>query len=91
MITSCLIVESKIVEKRVYPLYARLTIGRKFINDISLPDRTVSKQHAVVGRVKGKIVVKDLGSRNGTFVNGENNRESRACKQRQTQGRRHKP
>jgi hypothetical protein len=31
----------------------------------------VSKRHAAVGRVKGRIVVKDLGSRNGTFVNGE--------------------
>ena len=71
MIRSCFILESKIVEKRIYPFYSRLTIGRKSSNDIALPDRTVSKYHAVVGRVKGKVVVKDLGSRNGTFVDGE--------------------
>ena len=68
---SCFIVEKELVEKRVIPFYSRLTIGRQSTNDIALPDRTVSKRHAVVGRVRGQIVVKDLGSRNGTFVNGE--------------------
>lgn len=71
MIKSCFILESEITDQRVFPLYQRLTIGRHSTNDIPLPDRKVSKRHAVVGRVKGQIVVKDLGSRNGTFVNGE--------------------
>jgi pSer/pThr/pTyr-binding forkhead associated (FHA) protein len=48
-----------------------LIIGRHSTNDIPLPDRTVSKRHAVLGRVRGQAVVKDLGSRNGTYVNGE--------------------
>ena len=68
---SCFIVEEELVEKRVIPFYSRLTIGRQSTNDIALPDRTISKRHAIVGRVKGQTVVKDLGSRNGTFVNGE--------------------
>lgn len=68
---SCFIVEKELVEKRVIPFYSRLTIGRQSTNDIALPDRTISKRHAIVGRVKGQTVVKDLGSRNGTFVNGE--------------------
>lgn len=71
MIKSCFILESKIIDKRVYPFFSRLTIGRQSTNDIALPDRTVSKRHAVVVRVKGQAVVKDLGSRNGTFVNGQ--------------------
>ena len=71
MIKSCFILESGSSEKRVFPFYQRLTIGRHSTNDVMLADRMVSKQHAVVGRVKGRIVVKDLGSRNGTFVNGE--------------------
>jgi pSer/pThr/pTyr-binding forkhead associated (FHA) protein len=71
MIKSCFILESGANEKRVFPFYQRLTIGRHSSNDVTLADRMVSKRHAVVGRVKGKIVVKDLGSRNGTFVNGE--------------------
>lgn len=68
---SCFIVEAELVKKRVIPFYSRLTIGRQSTNDIALPDRAVSKRHAIVGRVKGQTVVKDLGSRNGTFVNGE--------------------
>ncbi len=71
MIKSCFILESGSTEKGVFPFYQRLTIGRHSTNDVTLADRMVSKQHAVVGRVKGRIVVKDLGSRNGTFVNGE--------------------
>lgn len=71
MIKSCLILETKLTTKRVFPFYAKMIIGRQSTNDIPLPDRTVSKRHAVVGRVRGQAVVKDLGSRNGTFVNGQ--------------------
>lgn len=71
MIKSCLILETKLTEKRVFPFYAKMIIGRQSTNDIPLPDRTVSKRHAVIGRVRGQAVVKDLGSRNGTFVNGQ--------------------
>ena len=71
MIKSCLILETKLTTKRVFPFYAKMIIGRHSTNDIPLPDRTVSKRHAVVGRVRGRVVVKDLGSRNGTFVDGQ--------------------
>jgi hypothetical protein len=71
MIKSCLILETKLTTKRVFPFYAKMIIGRHSTNDIPLPDRTVSKRHAVIGRVRGQAVVKDLGSRNGTFVNGQ--------------------
>jgi len=71
MIKSCFILEGGSTERRVFPFYQRLTIGRHSTNDVTLADRMVSNRHAVVGRVKGRIVVKDLGSRNGTFVNGE--------------------
>jgi pSer/pThr/pTyr-binding forkhead associated (FHA) protein len=71
MIKSCFILETGGNEKRVFPFYQKLTIGRHSSNDVILADRMVSKRHAAVGRVKGRIVVKDLGSRNGTFVNGE--------------------
>jgi pSer/pThr/pTyr-binding forkhead associated (FHA) protein len=71
MIKSCLILETQLTNKRVFPFYAKMIIGRHSTNDIPLPDRTVSKRHAVIGRVRGQAVVKDLGSRNGTFVNGQ--------------------
>ncbi|MEJ2363713.1 MAG: FHA domain-containing protein [Deltaproteobacteria bacterium] len=71
MIKYCLIIESGSTQERVFPFYQKITIGRQSTNDISIADRLVSKRHAVIGRVKGQIVVKDLGSRNGTLVNGD--------------------
>ncbi|MBI3648013.1 MAG: FHA domain-containing protein [Actinobacteria bacterium] len=50
----------------------RLTIGLSPTNDVPLPfDRTVSRVHAVIERVASQWCVRDLSSRNGTFVNGE--------------------
>jgi len=71
MIKSCLILENQLTKKKVFPFYAKMIIGRHSTNDIPLPDRTVSKRHAVIGRVRGQAVVKDLDSRNGTYVNGQ--------------------
>ena len=71
MIKSCLVVEGDFSTPRIYPFYRKVAIGRSSRNDIILPDPTVSKRHALVGRVKGQTVVKDLDSRNGTFLNGK--------------------
>lgn len=50
----------------------RVTIGRAAGNDVCLPgDRLVSQTHAVVELYGASFVVRDLGSSNGTFVNGE--------------------
>ena len=50
----------------------RVSIGSAADNDVALPfDRTVSRVHAVLERVASRWVVRDLGSRNGTFVNGD--------------------
>ncbi len=45
------------------------TIGRKNANLI-LDDETVSRQHARVYLENGNYVIEDLGSTNGTFING---------------------
>jgi hypothetical protein len=71
MIKSCVIIENVSAEKRAFPLYTKLTIGRASDNDISLSEPTVSKRHAALGRVRGLPVVKDLGSHNGVFINGQ--------------------
>ncbi len=47
-----------------------LTIGRHDSCDISLPDRRVSRFHARITRQGKNFVIEDLGSKNGTFVNG---------------------
>lgn len=46
-------------------------IGRDPGCDVLIPDRRVSRQHAVVVRTGDEFVVRDCGSKNGTFVNGE--------------------
>jgi hypothetical protein len=55
------------------PLSAQpVTIGAAPANDIPLPfDRTVSQVHCVLERVGSRWCVRDLSSRNGTFVNGD--------------------
>jgi len=48
-----------------------LTIGRADDCDIVLPDRLVSRHHARVYWLDGHYFVEDLGSKNGTHVNGQ--------------------
>lgn len=47
------------------------SVGRVAGNDIVLDDDRVSRMHAVLERRGGGWCVRDLASRNGTFVNGE--------------------
>ncbi len=49
---------------------ACLRIGRREDNDLMLDDLTVSGEHAVLHTRAGIAVISDLGSRNGTLVNG---------------------
>src|SRR5215207_5050613 len=50
----------------------KITIGQATTNDVPLPfDRTVSRVHCVIEPVASRWCVRDLSSRNGTFVNGE--------------------
>jgi DNA-binding winged helix-turn-helix (wHTH) protein len=46
-------------------------IGRDTDCDIVIPDRQVSRFHAKVSTSPDGIVLEDLGSKNGTFCNGE--------------------
>ena len=50
---------------------ARESIGRGEENHICLSHSTVSKQHAIYYLEDGHSIMEDLGSCNGTFVNGE--------------------
>lgn len=47
------------------------TIGRRPDNDIALSDRTVSGRHARIHLSHGRATLQDLGSTNGTCVNGK--------------------
>jgi pSer/pThr/pTyr-binding forkhead associated (FHA) protein/S1-C subfamily serine protease len=54
-----------------YSLKASLLFGRASVCDISMDDEGVSRHHAQLEIIEGKAVLKDLGSRNGTFVNDQ--------------------
>ncbi len=45
-------------------------IGRTTTNTIQLDDQSVSRQHAEINRGESGITVRDLGSKNGSYVNG---------------------
>jgi len=51
------------------PAAGKVVIGRANTCDIQLPANHVSRQHAEVQIAGGKLLVKDLNSSNGTFVN----------------------
>src|SRR5215213_7506566 len=45
--------------------------GRKEDCDVRLDHKSVSKQHCVIVRTDGLLLLRDLGSTNGTRVNGQ--------------------
>jgi len=47
-----------------------VTLGREASNDITLSDHSVSRRHARIVSDDQGVVVEDLGSSNGTFLNG---------------------
>ncbi|MEK7362008.1 MAG: FHA domain-containing protein [Pseudomonadota bacterium] len=49
----------------------RTTIGRKPHNDIQIDNLAVSGEHAVIVTILADSFLEDLGSTNGTFVNGK--------------------
>lgn len=56
----------------VFPLEGeQLTIGRDSSNSVAINDAEVSRKHARLTFQGGKFVIDDLGSTNGTFVNGQ--------------------
>lgn len=57
--------------KQAVPLDGRVAIGRGPENDLVLPIERVSWNHALIWENEGKVYVKDLGSRNGTRLDGQ--------------------
>jgi len=46
-------------------------IGRDAHSDVQIDDRQVSRQHAELNRTPQGYTIRDMGSKNGTFLNGE--------------------
>ncbi|HEV8062471.1 MAG TPA: FHA domain-containing protein [Gemmataceae bacterium] len=45
-------------------------VGRKEDSDLCLPHKSISKMHCVIVKTDGLLLIRDLGSTNGTRVNG---------------------
>jgi pSer/pThr/pTyr-binding forkhead associated (FHA) protein len=71
MAAAFLIVLGEAGSGMAHPIPGSMTVGRGAGVDLSLSDPEVSRNHASV-RVDGStVVVEDLGSANGTRVNGQ--------------------
>jgi pSer/pThr/pTyr-binding forkhead associated (FHA) protein len=68
--SSVLVLMGNDVEKS-YRLGARAVVGRVESCDISLDDRSISREHARVSRLRDGYVIEDLASASGTLVNGK--------------------
>jgi pSer/pThr/pTyr-binding forkhead associated (FHA) protein len=63
-------VESGPLEGEHFTVTLPCTIGRKEC-DLILDDRLVSRRHAELKIVANKLIIEDLTSKNGTWVNGK--------------------
>ena len=67
-----LVLLAKDGNKKVFPLPSRVTvIGRRKNCDLRIPLESVSRRHCQFNIVDKTLKVRDLGSRNGTFLNGK--------------------
>jgi pSer/pThr/pTyr-binding forkhead associated (FHA) protein len=65
----CIISEKN--EPRVFELIRRITyVGRSAITDVQIKDKYVSREHLLLRKSGDKLLVMDLRSKNGTFLNG---------------------
>ena len=66
--------KKKDLDFKIYDTYAvedETTVGKTQKNDICLPTAVISPKHARIFFADGEFYVDDLGSKNGTFVNGK--------------------
>jgi pSer/pThr/pTyr-binding forkhead associated (FHA) protein len=56
---------------KTFPIGALTTIGRAPECDVSIPSEEISRRHAQVKPTQDGLMVEDLGSANGTFINGQ--------------------
>lgn len=70
-----IVYEGKLEGQRWIVDQERIVIGRGSDCDIVLPERQASRQHLAIERDEGGYLLRDLGSKNGTFVNGKEVRD----------------
>ncbi|MDE6349792.1 MAG: FHA domain-containing protein [Treponemataceae bacterium] len=55
--------------KKKISLTAKITIGRSSDCDIVIDNKLVSRQHAIIQKIRDAYFLRDDGSTNGTFLN----------------------
>ena len=55
---------------RLFPIGEAIRIGRHPYNEVSVGDNSMSRFHCWVSKDNTNIIIEDLGSANGTLVNG---------------------
>jgi pSer/pThr/pTyr-binding forkhead associated (FHA) protein len=61
---------------KIYNVSPKITIGRNSANDVVIPSQKISRNHAEIEVLSSRLILKDLGSSNGTFVNGQKIRKT---------------
>lgn len=56
---------------KTFPLFGTMTVGRHSDCDVSIPSEEISRHHAKLQVLPDGVAVEDLGSANGTFINGK--------------------
>ncbi len=54
-----------------FPVDAQIVLGRASTADIAIEDTLISRRHVLIRRAESSLEIEDLGSLNGTWVNGE--------------------
>ena len=62
-------------QKQIFSFGTTIMIGREDQCDLTLPDPSISRQHAQIHVVGEEVIAEDLGSQNGIVVDGQRLRE----------------
>lgn len=54
---------------KTFPIYRATTLGRQSDCDLTISGEGLSRRHAELSIEGARLIVKDLGSANGTFIN----------------------
>ena len=72
-----IIIKGPNIGDKFYLTKDKFSIGRSSDSDILLDDITVSRQHATIEKYNEEFIMRDLGSLNGSNINGEIVNESK--------------
>ena len=77
LLSAAILTSDAAAARNEYPLGPLNEIGRAEENQIQIASSNLSRKHAVIRAVPGGFSITDLGSQNGTFVNGDRITERR--------------